>query len=302
MSIPHKHHWLPQFILRYFVDPSTPGLLKVYDIEKQKYREMSPSSICFRRDLYTFDVPGTTDEHRYGLETIWNKLIEDDAAPIIQELHHGGGMKSVYKEPLARFIANQLVRHPVTLESVMSHANNLKWQTLRRLTFDDAALTRFQEETGSNIAEAEIKGLRECFISGRVDVTHPWGYVLQQMAKAHSVITDSLLHGKWRIARTTKEAAFITCDRPVTAITDEKKDDRIVFIPLTPHLMIEIFVSDLTPTGTFGEGVLKRSGVRKRNIMTASNATLYIMSHAEILLHSTIKRAGIDRAATLSVK
>jgi hypothetical protein len=287
MNVPKNHHFYTASVLDFFTDPNSHNFL-VYLVKQKKFKWMFPDAVCYQLDLYTMNHEGVSDELRYGLESVWRKSIEDEALPVIRDLDQGKKLNNDTRESLARFIALHLLGHPDTLIKLLQNVNGREWFKLRNIVFDDAAIAKILKETGKSLEQDKIEKMRECFQYGKVEIKYPAERALQEMIKGYPVIVDSLLAADWIICHVPKEAAFITSDNPVVAIKGGSSF-KVVTMPLTPRVLVEIHhITEGLPPKVSG-AVMTRVGVRHRNILTASNAQRYIISHIESLLRRIVK-------------
>ena len=288
MSAPKNHHFYTASVLNLFTDPNDPYDFLVYLVKQKRFKRMFPDGVCYQPDLYTVDHEKVSEEVRYGLETIWRKSIEDEAIPVIRALDRGERLRNDTRESLARFIALHLVGHPDTLAKLLKGLNDKEWLKLRAMVFDDVILAKIRLETGKPLEQDKIDKMRECFKYGRVDIKYPAARALQEMIKAHPIMVDSLLAADWRICHSPYGSAFITSDNPVVIIPGDFSFQAVT-MPLTPRVLIEIRHIPEGQTPAVGDAMMTRRGVRRRNMLTASNAQRYIISHIEPLLKRVLK-------------
>ncbi len=294
MNQPTDHHWHAKFILKKFRTPESPFLC-VYNIEKGTFHDQkSPKAICVQEDLLLIEGEGVTEELRYGLENIWSKSIEDEAAPIIQVLESEDfGLTGSAKESLARFITLHILRHPEMIKETLAQEDQRAWEKLREIIFDDAKLERLRRETDLTLAPDEIARYRDCFINGKVETKHKPAKALQELVKRHQPMSKDLARMAWRVCRAAKGAAFITSDNPVVVLPG-KHPFGVLLIPLSPKLLIEIHPEGEKEMTAYS--LFPKKKVRKANILIGINAKRYLISHSKELLMNIVKRLKMGKS------
>jgi hypothetical protein len=111
MPDPKKHHYVPQFYLREFVDPRTPSgqepYVWVFSKDGKQRERRAPKNILWERDLYTFDIGG---QKRYELERTLSTIESEFAEAVRKKLAPHLPLTVKEHEALCLFVATMLQR------------------------------------------------------------------------------------------------------------------------------------------------------------------------------------------------
>jgi hypothetical protein len=111
MPDPKKHHYVPQFYLREFVDPRTPPgqepYVWVFSKDGKQKERRAPKNILWERDLYTFDIGG---QKHYELERTLSAIESEFAEAVRKKLAPHLPLTAKEHEALCLFVATMLQR------------------------------------------------------------------------------------------------------------------------------------------------------------------------------------------------
>src|SRR5437868_6785524 len=104
---PRKHHYVPVFYQRNFTNDA--GLLWVYDRQRQTYKELHPSVICFEKDLYAVKPENKPRDMRVELKVLTQ--VDNLGFAGIRDFRIGEPNRTA-EEKIAFFMAFQWTRVP----------------------------------------------------------------------------------------------------------------------------------------------------------------------------------------------
>jgi hypothetical protein len=126
---PRKHHYVPVFYQRRFVNEN--GLLWVYDRRRETCKELHPLVICFERDLYT--VKPENKPFNMDVETKILSLVDISGARGIQDFQAGKPNANAEQE-VAFFMAFQWTRVPTFSRDIrLTYAKSI--EEISRIAF-----------------------------------------------------------------------------------------------------------------------------------------------------------------------
>src|SRR5690606_20290023 len=106
MSIPRRHHFLPQSYLERFTND---GVLWLLDRTQDAIRAQTPINTAVLRDYYTIVYGSGAREH--GLESVLSE-IESEAKHAVDVLLAGDGLNARARNQLSFFVALLMTRVP----------------------------------------------------------------------------------------------------------------------------------------------------------------------------------------------
>ncbi len=135
MTIPKKHHYLPQFYLeRFKILPQRGKYLHIYRIEKSASPEVSSPAIkdtgC-KRDYHTLDFDNQ-DKDRQAVENTISK-IESDQAHLVDSICESNKITEDQKYPLAELVTTMRFRVPAFKRNIESSLEGIVESTLKIL-------------------------------------------------------------------------------------------------------------------------------------------------------------------------
>jgi len=111
-----KQHYLPQFYLKGFCDPSTPKPYKPYvwqlTKESKGWRRKAPCNICCEPDFYSFTNEKGESDNSVDKD---HKKIESAFAPILSRIKSRDRLPKASKILISQFIASLSLRIPIWL-------------------------------------------------------------------------------------------------------------------------------------------------------------------------------------------
>ncbi len=168
MSIPKRHHYLPQFYLRGFCPA---GDLWMYDREKGEIRRRNPKTVAVQKGFYA--VRGPEGELDYAEVEKRLGVVETQAAPVIRKLDAGGALELKERYALAMFVAllkyrtTAFERQSAELQEVLSDSEAAKEMlapsvegvktVLKQMGYGDAGLQEMAQRIYDHVREHGIE-------------------------------------------------------------------------------------------------------------------------------------------------
>ena len=153
MSIPRKHHYVPEFLIQQWADEE--GFVSPYVLNQsgkfQQEKRKSPKAFCCQTDLLRTHYKCLAYSQR--LESGWFSQIDSNAARVHKKLIRNGNvsLSDVEKYNWTRFIISLLTRQP-SLISQAKDKMSIKYQTKFN---EDKELTDVLREQNISQAPAE---------------------------------------------------------------------------------------------------------------------------------------------------
>lgn len=145
MSVPKRHHFLPEFYLKGFC---TAGELWVYDLERNEYNKRRPERVGIRKGFYTIEDQHGNKDHAEVEKRL--SVIENDAALVIRQLDVGGRLKLVEKYALSLFAALLKFRTPAFERQMKEISSAVANREMRKLAPSLEAVQQRLKQLGYN--------------------------------------------------------------------------------------------------------------------------------------------------------
>lgn len=208
-----RHHTIPQFVLRNFVDGD--GYLFEFDLDLLKKYRRKPAQVGHSTDFYTIQTPdGPSDE----IEQILSR-IEDAASGAVQKLSIQGQQLSREEwNALVLLVALQRQRVPATRAQMIDFIDRSE-QVARRVAQAHGL--------DPDVATEDLRREMEFTRSG--NFMNP--YLLDSLKMVYRLMRRR----GWAVFRRNADAPpFVLSDNPVV-ITDLRPDTGPPFTPLIPY-------------------------------------------------------------------
>jgi hypothetical protein len=149
MSIPKRHHYLPESYLEGFTDGKG---FWVFDREENEYRYQLPKDTGVERHYYTFDGKDG-NKHPEGIESLFND-VESEAKPILTKLDERKQITQKDKVILAYFVSFLMMRVPASRKIFNENVKKQSVQLYKSMTSSEesiAEIINLQREADINI-------------------------------------------------------------------------------------------------------------------------------------------------------
>jgi hypothetical protein len=297
---PRKHHYVPVFYQRNFVNEN--GLLWVYDRKKRTCKELHPLVICFERDLYAVKPENAPRDMR--VETKVLSLVDALGFRGIRDFQVGSPNKDAEQE-VGFFMAFQCTRVPTFSRDVRTtYARGI--QELSRVSFANverakAVMEKYVQDTGDDL-KVTPESMVEWVHEKRFEIIATETAFLTQMIQQAQSLTNVLLSLNWEVLSAPKDTGFIICDCPVVVVPPNGSNQvgflvpgSTKYFPLSRQLCLRL-----------GDQGMKRSlrrigteDVRVVNHNLAANSERFIMGPSRVQLESIVSRSGCTGMETI---
>lgn len=235
---PLKHHYVPQFYQRGFVNESG-NRIWVYEKGREP-RSCSPRKTGMKIALYGF----TNSRGEFDTETVEKELakVDDDGAKVIQKLERGSPIKDQERLRLCRFVSVMWRRTPKHKEQVEKVAAELmpkvfegldeEWLRQKVMT---RATSPAEGERLFNREKEELERLRELYMKKVPDFLFAGNTV-------RGSLFEQIMHGMdWVLFRAAPGTEFLTCDNPAlfNKGTGLKDREAVIMFPLSRTLFLQ---------------------------------------------------------------
>lgn len=208
-----RHHYLPQFYLRNFVDSR--GRIWAYPKLGGNAKPVSPRDFGVERDYHTFTgKDGVKD--RTTIEEAFAD-IENEVAPAVRKIIGKERLSIAEYELFVTFVSTMLVRVPARRDQVgRMAAEMMKLFATTSASNKDAFhadYQRFEADTGHKGADAEE--VRQFILSDNYEMrTNPKIALAFSLHTLHTV-TECLAQMDWVFLWRSGRFKFLSCDSPV---------------------------------------------------------------------------------------
>lgn len=227
-----RHHFVPQFYLRGFVDPSSEGSRNPYlwlvDLQNQTLERRAPKNAASITGFYDWERLGGNAP---SLENLYSQ-IESKTAGVISALRaHNFELSLQDRYDLSKFLGFQLTRVPRFRKAAEAGLRKHAQDWLQDFVQNEELLQAKLEEYGKSREDSTltVESIRE-FIEGRKYILMPDSdYVLGVTLRAGLDFTRVVFAMNWLYVVATEGASFFTSDQPVALLTPDAKPRKIDF-------------------------------------------------------------------------
>jgi hypothetical protein len=221
-SKPKAHHYIPQFYLGGFTDPSSPNWVWVYQRGTSSPRKQRPRSIGFRNHYHTFtDADGHRDQET--LERLFG-LIEGNAAAITRKFLDYRLPTPEDKARYSEFLALMMLRTPAFREALEYGMGSLLKQANQMIARSPAlwsAACDWMEQNPEILQGDDPDELRALLQADDYEVKMSEEFSLQVIGHIAGA-ADLFSQMNWHLVEAPTGAEFWTSDNPVSIAVDGK--------------------------------------------------------------------------------
>src|SRR6266478_141696 len=244
MSIPIKHHYVAQHVLRRFCDSD--GMLWAYDKEKKQiYRGPTPSQAS-GKDFYSFK--GVDGKKTAVIELKFLRKIDADGCVAIQRLLNREKLTTEQAINFMRFAAAQMIRVESYFQRLDAMLTPMFQESADRMFKYDKEFTRGLTERlrEKGTPQQDIDALMSSLRQGKTKVSASRGYITSIFLNTLDLITTEFCQMKWSFLRTdlTTEV-FVLSDNPLV-LTDTGEGPPQPIGIKTPNIEITMPLSPTT--------------------------------------------------------
>jgi hypothetical protein len=238
-----KHHFLPQFYLKNFVDPGwkysgEPYLWQV-ELATGKIAKHHPRNVAYVRGYNEWT---RINQHLEPIEGTYSRF-ESEAAPLIRALIAGKyGATGRQRHALAWFIALQMSRVPSVRAELRLTASELLQTDID--TSAEGLLPDFTIQTTSDsstvVSEATLRLSVDPEDHHYSVLDNPRDYIIIRSMQLAGRFVGPIYAAKWLVMIASKDRTFFTTDTSVVFETSSLIDvSRRMYFPLSPrHLLL----------------------------------------------------------------
>lgn len=292
VSEPRKHHYIPVFYQKYFTNRG--GLLWVYDRRLHTYKELSPRSVCFEKDLYAFKPENAPRERL--IESMVLSYIDSLGSSAIRELL-SREINNQTIPNLAYFVGVQFNRLPSVARAVSATWAKFGEGMLRQMTASvermESVLERYNRDTENPItvsAESMVEAVR----GGHVKAVATEVPFLQGIFSQAESVSGVIRQLDWQILEAPGATGFVICDSPVVVVPPRGVNDvgflvpgAVKYFPLTHRHCLRLGDAG----GAFSYRKVSKEKVQIINYNIAANSERFIMGPEKAQLVSVVKHS-----------
>ncbi len=299
MSIPRKHHFIPQFQLEYFKDC---GGVWHYDLVKDKLQNIGVPNLAAESYLYAWKKKdGSKDMFA---EEFLSK-IESGVAPIIRKIHNlNFNLDNEERSLLSFYIALQMQRTPTNRERTKQFVEGavkkvMKFSALSSEHFQEMSERVVKENPDmAKMSKSGIEKARNMFLEEDYDLGVPPEYFIRFMIENSRDIARHIHEIGWRFMVAPHGAQFVISDDPYVMYRPRDKDTPFwvgpgikimgteITLPITPKVCLFMSPSHV---GVSSLNVGKKAA-RQINKRTAMNCRRFVYGGSEALVKNLAKQ------------
>ncbi len=221
---PRRHHYVPQFLLKQFVNGSD-GRLRQLDKTQGRISKCSPADACVIKDLYRLEDAGSRDVPEAMLSQVEGaaaRVMHDilasrqeppgqgrrDFAGFLWLMHHRGPLGQGQAEAMG----NVLLK--MTMETLLEH------EDVFRAALEETDRTMNQDESETMRVEA-LRMFRSGEIRARMNDDLPVVTLFDNLGRGASLVEQL----GWRLMIAPPDARFVLSDTPLTILEPNPTDN-----------------------------------------------------------------------------
>jgi hypothetical protein len=293
MSVPKRHHFLPQTYLNGFC---AEGYLCVFDRIKREYRWQQPAQTAVISHYYT--TTNAKDEKDYEIEHIL-ATIEGRTTPVIAKLNRGETITPQERFFLAQFLAFLATRTPKFEREITEIADRVHKIIAKEIIRDEASAAELLRQHGSGrdiTPESMLAFVQE----ERFEMVGTRNIAIRTMLDQTLKITRDLFLMDWCIAHCAS-FEFVTTDAPLGFIlSDEQKrsakpilglasPEITKIIPLTHRTCLLIGAYG----GRLGHFEVSDFQTRELNVAVAKESERFVIGRTRVAVRHAVRKSRI---------
>jgi len=292
MSEPRKHHYIPVFYQKHFVNAN--GLIWVYDRQEKVYRELPPKVLCCQKDLYALKPKDAPKDQRVESQAFG--FADAKCASALRELVTGKMPADLSTlETIAYFVGLQCSRLPSSGEMV-SQVYKRGVEEMMRLTTVSvdrmkSVIERYSKQTGETV-DVSPESLIEAVRGNHVKLVVTERPFIEHIFQHADFLSKMFLEMSWDILAAPPETGFILCDDPLAIVPPKGCEQIGVGIPgaVKYFPLARQFCLRLGDKGnTLRYRKVDRQTVRIINQNIASNSERFIMGPVQEQVARVVK-------------
>jgi hypothetical protein len=294
---PKRHHYIPQFFLKYFSQDQ--ANLWSFDRVKKEYRYQDTRKIASENKFYTYTVKGKEE----NLEDLFG-MIEGMAKPILDKLLQKTNITMQEKADFSMFLAALRVRIP-DFKKWSEEGGEKMYKKYNKIVFSNRKyVEEMIKKSGKTVSKKEVDELIDFATNeSRYTVKFPPGYWIGTMLKLSLDVANIFIDSNWDIYHFNKQYALVTSDNPVVLVPPKNYHPFYGYGLATPGTVKVISISssvclvakELTRTPE----IIHKDWNNKElsrwfNRITSANSDRFVFSPEEGKLEKLVKDTKID--------
>lgn len=226
-----RHHYIPEFYLRHWLDPNRGQLVEFSRprpngpvVDRWKY----PKATGYENNLYT--IPGLPEKDQTVIEDKFFKIVDNTAADAVRKLILDGELNdSRSRSTFCRLIISLLRRNPEYIRYITD-----QWDILDQKSMEDV---RINYNTYKK--EGDPSTYEEMLSKSDPHRKHKIFYRLFSKLICSEEIASHMINMIWKVIKNTGNFNLLTSDRPVLISKGAIHIDFHICISLDPqHLFV----------------------------------------------------------------
>ncbi len=211
-----RHHYIPKFYLKGFIDSKNEPNIWVYDKDDGKVIKATAKNIAVEKHYFSFINEGGERDS----ETIENLMagIESEAAEVVKKINSHDELHESEKFTFTGFVTCMMLRVP----NYRQNTENAVSEMLKKMSIIwashkkgfEASVKKMEKETGKEIG-MPIEELRQFTLKGEYDVKidpqFSLALILGQFESLHKIFFNM----RWAFLKATQEHKFLSGDNPL---------------------------------------------------------------------------------------
>ncbi len=297
MSIPIKHHYVAQHVLRRFFDSD--GMLWAYDKEKKQIYRGPTTSQASGKHFYSFK--GVDGKKTAVIELKFLRKIDADGCVAIQRLLNRETLTTEQAINFMRFAAAQMIRVESYFQRLDAMLTPLLQESADRMfKYDKDFRKRLTEALRKkDIPRQEIEAFIASLRQSKTKVTANRGYIVSIFLNTLDSITREFCQMQWSFFRTDSTTElFVLSDNPLV-LTDVGEGPAQPLGIKNPNIEMTM---PLSPTmvalarwgGPYGYGVINNDyiSIVNRRTIEQAHRFVYASYQSDELLKEVVASQG----------
>lgn len=228
------HHFLPQFYLDAFVDPSSRDshnpFLWVVELQSKTLKRRAPKNVASITGFYDWRE---LKDIAPSIESIYSQ-IESRTARVMRKLWNGDlRLTAKDKYHLSIFLGLQLTRTPrfrrASQDTLTKHALDWAESFIGDEEWLQKSLDKFNVGKKPSETPLKVEDIRDFVKNKRFNIVPNLDYTLQTTLKSGLAFSVLIFAMQWLFVIAGEESRFFTSDVPVALLTPDAKPRKIDF-------------------------------------------------------------------------
>jgi len=216
MNEPRKHHYVPVFYQKQFANAK--GLLWVYDRRLRAYKELSPTTVCLKKDLYALKPQNAPIDQR--IESKVMSYVDGVGSSAMRALLAGRATRETF-ENLAYFIGVQFNRLPSFGAMVSEIYTKAGTGIMRMMAADvgrmQSIIEQYTAKTGESVG-VSAKSMVEAVQNNQIEAVATERPFLQHIFTQAESLSQVIVALDWQILIAPFGTGFMLSDSPVVVV------------------------------------------------------------------------------------